>query len=96
MLPLLKCISKSEANYVLHEIHERICDSHVRSRMLAHKAIKSSYFWTHMNEYLANIVQNCDKCERFTRVTLATRNQDDEKLGLKWEGLYQVIRSERK
>jgi hypothetical protein len=48
-LPLLKCIFKAEANYVLREIHEGVCGSHTGSRMLAHKAIKSGYFWPHMN-----------------------------------------------
>jgi hypothetical protein len=43
-LPLLKCISKVEANYVLREIHEGVSGNHAGSRMLAHRAIRSDYF----------------------------------------------------
>jgi len=50
MLPLLNCISKAEANCVLREIHEGVCGSHTGSGMLAHKSIKSGYFWPHMNK----------------------------------------------
>lgn len=67
-LPFLKCISKAEVNYVLREIYEGICGSHVGSRMLAHKVIRSHYFWPHMNKDSANIMQSCDKCQRFARV----------------------------
>jgi hypothetical protein len=63
-LPLLKCISKFEAKYVLRKIHELVCGSHARSQMLAHKAIISDYFWLYMNEESARIVQSCDKNAR--------------------------------
>jgi ATP:corrinoid adenosyltransferase len=33
--PLLKCLSKSEAEYVLKEIHEGVCGNHSKGRMLA-------------------------------------------------------------
>jgi hypothetical protein len=38
-LPLLKCLSTTEAEYVLKEIHEGVCDSHSGGRMLAHKVV---------------------------------------------------------
>lgn len=63
-LPLLKRISKFEAEYVLRKIHERVCGNHARSRMLAHKAIRSNYFWLYMNEESARIVQSYDKNAR--------------------------------
>jgi hypothetical protein len=33
--PLLKCLSKTEADYVLKEIHEGVCGNHSGGRMLA-------------------------------------------------------------
>ncbi|XP_059446359.1 uncharacterized protein LOC132177899 [Corylus avellana] len=39
MLPLLKCVSKEEGDYILKEIHEGICGSHSGARMLVHKAV---------------------------------------------------------
>lgn len=38
-LPLLKCLSATEAEYVLKEIHEGVCGSHSGGRMLTHKAV---------------------------------------------------------
>lgn len=44
-LPLLRCLSEEEADYVLREIHERICGNHSRGRSMAHKAIRAGYNW---------------------------------------------------
>jgi ribonuclease HI len=66
-LPLLKCLSKSEGEYVLREIHEGICGSHMGSRMLAHKAVRAGYYWPKMNGDSAALVRHCDKCQRFAR-----------------------------
>ena len=35
----LKCISLEEADYVMKEVHERICGNHSRLRSLVHKLI---------------------------------------------------------
>jgi hypothetical protein len=43
-LPLLKCISPEEGNYILREIHERICGSHSGGRALAHKAVRVGFY----------------------------------------------------
>jgi ribonuclease HI len=66
-LPLLRCLSESEANYVLREIHEGVCGSHMGGRMLAHKAVRAGYFWPDMNRDSAELVKHCDKCQRFAR-----------------------------
>jgi ribonuclease HI len=43
--PLLKCLSKTEADYILKEIHEGVCRDHSRGRMLAQKTIRAGYYW---------------------------------------------------
>jgi hypothetical protein len=43
-LPLLKCVSFKEGNYILREIHEGICGSHFGARVLAHKAIRTGFY----------------------------------------------------
>jgi hypothetical protein len=43
-LPLLKCVSLEEGNYILQEIHEGICGSHSRARVLAHKAVRVGFY----------------------------------------------------
>jgi hypothetical protein len=67
-LSLLKCILKADANYVLRDIHEGVCGSHTGRRMLAHKAIKSGYYWPHMNADSVDFVRNCEKYQRFAWV----------------------------
>jgi hypothetical protein len=66
--PLLKCLTNSEAEYVLKEIHEGVCGNHSGSWMLAHKAMRAGYFWPTMNKDSIRLVRQCDKCQRFARV----------------------------
>jgi ribonuclease HI len=68
-LPLLKCISTEEGNYVLREIHEGICGSHSGARVLAHKAVRAGFYWPNMYKDLTGIVRYCDKCQRFGNIT---------------------------
>jgi hypothetical protein len=68
MLPLLKCISSEEGDYVLHEIFEGICGSHLGARVLAHKVVQTSFYWPHMSWDSVKIVKNCDKCQHFANV----------------------------
>jgi hypothetical protein len=67
-LPLLKCLSTTEVEYVLKEIHERVCGSHFGGPMLAHKAIRAGYYWPTMNQESMVMVRRCDKCQRFTKL----------------------------
>jgi hypothetical protein len=55
-LPLLKCISPEEGNYILREIHEGICGNHYGARVLAHKAIRVGFYWPNMNKDSTTIV----------------------------------------
>lgn len=43
-LPYLRCASSEEADYVLHEIHERICGNHDEARSLARKVLRAGYY----------------------------------------------------
>ena len=68
-LPLLKCVSPDEGNYILKEIHERVCENHSRSRVLAHKAVRAVFYWPNMSKDSVAIVRDCDKCQRFANIT---------------------------
>ncbi|XP_059432543.1 uncharacterized protein LOC132165870 [Corylus avellana] len=57
-----------EGDYVLREIHERICGSHSEPRILAHKAVRAGLFWPSMNQDSINMVKTCDSCQRFANV----------------------------
>ena len=47
-LPSLHCLGPEEANYVLREIHEGICESHLAGTFVALKAIRLGYYWPRM------------------------------------------------
>jgi hypothetical protein len=65
---LLKCISKEEGAYILREIHEGVCTSHVEGRVLADKAMRMGYFWLGMYAKSMEMVQKCKKCQLFASV----------------------------
>jgi len=66
--PLLKCLSKTKADYVLKEIHEGVCGNHSGGRMLAQKTIRAGYYWPTISRDSALLVKHCDKCQRFSRI----------------------------
>ena len=41
---ILKCIVGKDADYVLREIHEGVCGSHIGARALAGKALRQGYY----------------------------------------------------
>ena len=38
--PILKCVGKEDANYILREVHEGICGNHIGPRTLAGKTLR--------------------------------------------------------
>ena len=38
--PILKCIAKEDADYVLREVHEGVCGNHIGARTLAGKVLR--------------------------------------------------------
>lgn len=42
--PLLCCLAHSEADYVLREIHEGICENHAGGCFLANKVLRTGYY----------------------------------------------------
>ena len=39
-MPILKCVGKEDANYILREVHEGICDNHIEVRTLVGKTLR--------------------------------------------------------
>ncbi|XP_073152632.1 uncharacterized protein [Henckelia pumila] len=62
--PLLKCLGPDEANYVLREIHEGSCGSHLGSLALARKALLAGFFWPTMRKDFSDLVHACYNCQR--------------------------------
>ena len=42
--PILKCVGKEDANYILREVHEGICGNHIGARTLARKTLRQGYY----------------------------------------------------
>ena len=38
--PILKCVGKEDANYVLREVHEGICGNHIGAKSLEEKTLR--------------------------------------------------------
>lgn len=58
---LLKYVNPKERNYVLREIHEGICRSHIGSKDSVNKTMCYGYYWATMKEDSLNLVKTCPK-----------------------------------
>ena len=67
-LSSLCSLHSDEANYVLREIHENICEIHLVGTSLAIKVVYARYYWPHMKKDAIRLAQHCDKCQRFAKV----------------------------
>jgi len=66
--PLLKCINKSQAEYVMAELHEGICDFHSGGCSMATRALRVGYYWPTMENDAAEYVKKCQKCQEFGNI----------------------------
>ena len=66
--PYLRCLAPDEANYVLREVHEGVCDNYSRARSLVHKVVRAGYYWPNMQADAKAYVKVCDQCQRFSNV----------------------------
>ncbi|XP_072077793.1 uncharacterized protein [Arachis hypogaea] len=63
--PLLKCISKEEAEEVMAETHEGVCGNHIGGRALAAKILRTGYYWPTIKRDCITKVKSCDNCQRY-------------------------------
>ena len=61
--PILKCVGKEEANYVLREVHEGICGNHIGARSLAADTLRQGYYWPTMLKDATELVKKCKICQ---------------------------------
>ena len=57
--PILKCLGKEGANYILREVHEGICGNHIGARTLAGKTLRRGYYWPTMLKDATELVKKC-------------------------------------
>ncbi|XP_075499061.1 uncharacterized protein LOC142537427 [Primulina tabacum] len=61
--PLLKCVSESEVEYILREIHEGCCGEHLGGMALSRKALLAGFWCPRMDQDAARLVQKCQGCQ---------------------------------
>nr|XP_011459872.1 PREDICTED: uncharacterized protein LOC105350140 [Fragaria vesca subsp. vesca] len=59
--PNLKCVTEEEREVIMGEIHERVCGNHSGSRSLAHKALRTRFFWPNMGAMADKMSARCHK-----------------------------------
>ena len=67
--PLLKCIGKEDANYVLREVHEGIRGNHIGARALAGKTLRQGYYWPTMLKDATELVRKCKICQEDAKIS---------------------------
>ncbi|RDY04814.1 Gypsy retrotransposon integrase-like protein 1, partial [Mucuna pruriens] len=63
--PLLRCVDPQEAEYVIKEVHEGVCGTHIGGRALAGKIARTGYYWPSIKADCMAYVKRCDTCQRF-------------------------------
>ncbi|RDY02645.1 hypothetical protein CR513_13867, partial [Mucuna pruriens] len=63
--PLLRCLEDEESAYVIKEVHEGVCGTHIGGRALASKIARASYYWPTLRRDCLEYVKKCDKCQKF-------------------------------
>ncbi|XP_017437953.1 uncharacterized protein LOC108344002 [Vigna angularis] len=66
--PLLKCLARPEALYVLDKLHNGICGFHTGQRTLKARVIQAGYYWPTMEEDAKSLVQKCEGCQAYANI----------------------------
>ena len=68
LTPILKCMGKEDVNYVLREVHEGICGSHIGARSLAAKTLRQGYYWPTILKDATELVKKCKICQKHAQI----------------------------
>ncbi|RDY04217.1 Tf2-11, partial [Mucuna pruriens] len=58
-------VDAEEAVYIIQEVHEGVCGTHIGGRALARKISRVGYYWLTLKADCVDYVKRCDKCQRF-------------------------------
>ena len=67
--PILKCVGKEDANYVLREVHEGICGNHIGARSLVAKTLRQGYYWPIMLKDATKLVKKSKICQEHAQIS---------------------------
>ena len=64
-MPLLKCVTLFEVDYIMREIHKGICGNHAGGQLLAFETLRQGYYWVTIKADCIEFARKCDKCQCF-------------------------------
>jgi hypothetical protein len=62
--PLLKCLSRTEGQELMKEIHAGLYGAHIGSRPLMGKVFRQGFYWPKAALDVADLVQKCENYQR--------------------------------
>jgi len=62
-LPLLKCLSGEEAEYIMNEVHNGICGMHTGRRTIKARILWVGYYWPTMEQDCEVMIHKCEGCQ---------------------------------
>jgi hypothetical protein len=62
---LLRCLDKEEAENVMTQFHEGVCEGHHFWKTTAYKILRDGYYWPSLFADVNVEVRTCEKCQRF-------------------------------
>ncbi|XP_022874289.1 uncharacterized protein LOC111393127 [Olea europaea var. sylvestris] len=66
--PLLRCVGREDATYILREVHEGVCGNHSGGLSLVQKIRRQGYYWPTLKNDALQFIRKCDKCQRFSPI----------------------------
>ena len=67
--PILKCIAREDADYVLREVHEGVYGNHIGARALTGKVLRQGYYWPTMLKDVTKLVRKCKVCQEHAKIS---------------------------
>jgi hypothetical protein len=67
---LLKCLGLTDANQLLHEVHEGACGTHQSAHKMKWLIRRSGYYWPTMLEDCFKYYKGCQACQRFGKIQM--------------------------
>ena len=69
---LLRCVTMEQSQRIMSEVHEGECSSHIGGRALAAKVLRAGFYWPTMKQDSLDFARTCDKCQRFSNLSMAS------------------------
>jgi len=68
--PLLKCLDKKQAEYLMIKLHHEICGLHSEAHCMTARALRFDYYWPTMKKDVKIFIQKCQECRNFGPIHL--------------------------